>query len=183
MCFHARMCLLGVVLILNSISGVKCPPNSYFAGVNKHFQAKRAKYSNFCTIKTTAAIPMKFCRVINTSKCFSVVIQNCDLRIRDGWQLPSLKYDKLLFSATLWLIFRIYTSYDMYPNKDVLEGSHWCCLPLRGRVLKIPISGGIYRHIQAECKKCTTQIQDGRWLPCWNTRLCYGRGTARRACQ
>jgi len=29
-------------------------------GVNRHFQAKHAKYSNFCISKTTEAIPTKF---------------------------------------------------------------------------------------------------------------------------
>ena len=32
-----------------------------FVSVNRHFQAKRAKYENFHIIETTASIPTKFC--------------------------------------------------------------------------------------------------------------------------
>jgi len=41
---RARMCLLGVSLILLPILGVKSPENPNFWGVNRRFQAKRAKY-------------------------------------------------------------------------------------------------------------------------------------------
>ena len=40
----ARMCLLGVSLTLLPILGVKSPQNPNFWGVNRRFQAKRAKY-------------------------------------------------------------------------------------------------------------------------------------------
>ena len=41
---RARMCLLGVSLTLLPILGVKYPQNATFGGVNRRFQAKRAKY-------------------------------------------------------------------------------------------------------------------------------------------
>jgi len=46
-------------------------PQPSKGGMNRHFQAKHAKYSNFCIIKTTEVIPAKFCRVIKTTKCGS----------------------------------------------------------------------------------------------------------------
>jgi len=33
----------------------------HFGGINRHFPAKCAKYSNLCIIKTTETIPTKFC--------------------------------------------------------------------------------------------------------------------------
>jgi len=41
---RARMCFLGVSLTLLPILGVKSPENPNFWGVNRLFQAKRAKY-------------------------------------------------------------------------------------------------------------------------------------------
>ena len=41
---RARMCLLGVSLTLLPILGVKYPKNPNFWGVNRRFQAIRAKY-------------------------------------------------------------------------------------------------------------------------------------------
>jgi len=45
------MRLLGVALKLLPILGVKFPQKNHFGGVNKRFQAKHAKYSNFNIIK------------------------------------------------------------------------------------------------------------------------------------
>jgi len=42
-----------------------------FVGVNGHFQAKRAKYSNFHIIETTAWIPAKFSTPIDYQICFA----------------------------------------------------------------------------------------------------------------
>jgi len=35
--------------------------------MNRHFQYKHAKYSNFCIINVTEAIPTKVCTVIKTT--------------------------------------------------------------------------------------------------------------------
>jgi len=43
-------------------------PKTAKKGHKSAFYAKCAKYSNFCTIKTTNAIPTKFCTVIKTTK-------------------------------------------------------------------------------------------------------------------
>ena len=43
--------------------------------VNRHFQAKRAKYSNVHIMETTAWIPTKFCVVLKTTKYASWVVQ------------------------------------------------------------------------------------------------------------
>ena len=65
-CFHARLCFLEVLLILLPFRG-QIPKNAYFMGVNRHLQAKCTKYSNFHIIKTNAAIPTRFGRMIKTS--------------------------------------------------------------------------------------------------------------------
>jgi len=43
--------------------------------VNKHIQAKRAKYSDVHIMETTAWIPSKFCIPVKTSKYASWVVQ------------------------------------------------------------------------------------------------------------
>jgi len=63
-------------------------------GVNKHFQAKRANYSNFCVIKTTNAIATKFCTVIKTIKFLLWVVPKCAPHI--------LKIEKSRYSDTVW---------------------------------------------------------------------------------
>jgi len=63
---RARMCLLGVSLTLLPILGVKSPINPNCGGVNRRFQAKRAKYWKFHVIETTASISTKFCTTIET---------------------------------------------------------------------------------------------------------------------
>jgi len=45
----------------------------------RHFPAKSAKYSNFLIIKTTAAIPTKFCAVISTTKYSEWVTCKCNM--------------------------------------------------------------------------------------------------------
>jgi len=62
--FRANMCLSGSV-DTDAYKGIKCPSTPSHFGV---VQAKRAKYSNFGIIKTTATIPNKFCTVIKTYK-------------------------------------------------------------------------------------------------------------------
>ena len=42
--------------------------NPNFGGMNRHFPAKHAKYSNFHITKTTQWIPTKLCQMIKTSK-------------------------------------------------------------------------------------------------------------------
>jgi len=46
-------------------TGVKSPKTVFLGGVNRHFQTKRMKYSNFHIIETTTWIPAKF---LHTSK-------------------------------------------------------------------------------------------------------------------
>ena len=69
----------------------KIPQNRNFGGVNKHFQAKHAKYSNCHIIKTTIWIPTKFCTSVKTTKYASWVVQKRGKQIQDSGQLPSWK--------------------------------------------------------------------------------------------
>ena len=67
--YHCRwLKLLGVSLIMHSILGVKLSKKTNFSDVNRHFQAKRAKYWNFHVIETTTLIATKFCTKIRTTK-------------------------------------------------------------------------------------------------------------------
>jgi len=52
--------------------------------VNRHFQTKHAKYSNFHIIKTTEAILTNFCKVIKTTKYTLQVIPKFAPQIQDG---------------------------------------------------------------------------------------------------
>ena len=102
---RAWMCFLGVSLILHPILGVKSPENPNFWGVNRRFQAKRAKYWKFHVIETTASISTKFCTTIKTIKWSSWVAPIGAQQIQDGgrppfWKKPLNRY----ISATVWPI-------------------------------------------------------------------------------
>jgi len=85
---RARMCLLGVSLTLLPILEVKSPKNPNFWGVNRRYQAKRAKYLKFHGIETTASISTKFCTTIETIKNSSWVVPIAAQQIQDGGRPP-----------------------------------------------------------------------------------------------
>jgi len=88
---RARMCLLGVSLTLLPILGVKAPENPNFWGLNRRFQAKRAKYWKFHVIETAASISTKFCTTIETIKKSSWVVPIGAQQIQDGGRPPFWK--------------------------------------------------------------------------------------------
>ena len=85
---RARMCLLGVSLTLLPILGVKYAETPNFWGVNRRFQAKRAKYWKFHVIETNASISTKFCTTIETNKKSSWVVPIGAQQIQDGGRPP-----------------------------------------------------------------------------------------------
>ena len=91
---RARMCLLGVSLTLLPILGLKSPKNPNFGGVNRRFQAKRAKYWKFHVIETTASISTKFCTTIETIKWSSWVVPRSAQQIKDGGRPPFWKKNR-----------------------------------------------------------------------------------------
>ena len=94
---RARVCLLGVSLTLLPILWVKSPENPNFWGVNRRFQAKRAKYWKFHVIEITGSISTKFCTTIETIKWSSWVVPIGSQQIQDGgrppfWKKPLNRY-------------------------------------------------------------------------------------------
>ena len=85
--FHASMCLLGGTVNIPPHLGDQIPRNR-----NRHFQAKRAKYSNFHVIKTTAWIATKFCTPVKTTKYASFVVQKHGKQIQDFEQIEKSYY-------------------------------------------------------------------------------------------
>jgi len=82
-------CLFGVVLILHPILGIKWLQNPHFGGMNRRFQAKCTKYSNCCTIQTSAAIPNKFCRMIKkTFSYYLCIVKNVPTNPK--WQTTTI---------------------------------------------------------------------------------------------
>ena len=82
------------------------PKKPILGGVNRRFQAKRAKYLKFHVIETTASISTKFCTTIETIKNSSWVVPIGAQQIQDGgrppfWKKPINRY----VSATVWPIF------------------------------------------------------------------------------
>jgi len=59
--------------------------------MNRRFQAKRTKYSNFCIIKTTNVIATKFGTVIKTIKFSLWVVPKFAAQIQYGRRPPSWK--------------------------------------------------------------------------------------------
>ena len=81
---RARMCLLGLSLILLPILGWNTPKTPFF-------QAKRTKYWKFYVIETTASILTKFGTTIETTKWSSWVVPVGVQQIQDGGQPPFWK--------------------------------------------------------------------------------------------
>jgi len=67
------------------------PQKKQFWGVNRHFQAKRAKYWKFHVIETTASILTKFGTTIETTKWSSRVVPAGAQQIQDGGRPPFWK--------------------------------------------------------------------------------------------
>jgi len=85
---RARMCLLRVSLTLLPILRVKYPKNPNFGGVNRRFQAKRAKYGKFHVIETDASISAKFCTMIESIKNSSWAVPIGAQQIQHGGRPP-----------------------------------------------------------------------------------------------
>ena len=94
----------GISLILHPILGVKYPQNPNFRGVNRRFQAKRAKYWKVHVIEPTASILTKFGTTIQTTKWTSCVVPICAQQIQDGGRQLFLKRLNCCISATVWPI-------------------------------------------------------------------------------
>jgi len=97
---RARMCLLGVSLTLLPILGMKYPKTPNCWGVNRRFQANRAKYWKFYVIETSASISTKFCTTIETNKNSSWVVPIGAQQIQNGGRPPFWK--KTVKSLYLW---------------------------------------------------------------------------------
>ena len=85
--------------------GVKSPEKPNFGGVNRRFQAKRAKNWKFHVIETPASILTKFCTTMETIKWSSRVVRIGAQQIQDGgrppfWKKPLNRH----ISAIVWPI-------------------------------------------------------------------------------
>ena len=117
------MCLLGVSSTLIPILGVKYPQNPNFWGVNRRFQAKRAKYSKFHVIETTASILTKFGVTIKTTKWSSWVVPVGAQQIQDGGWPQFWNPLNCQISSTVWPILmkfgaEILTDFDQIWHGD-----------------------------------------------------------------
>ena len=86
--------------------GVKYPQNPNFRGLNRRFQAKRAKYWKVHVIEPTASILTKFGTTIQTTKWTSCVVPICAQQIQDGGRQLFLKRLNCCISATVWPILQ-----------------------------------------------------------------------------
>ena len=84
------------------------PPKTQFWGVNRRFQAKRAKYRKFHVIGTTASISTNFCTTIGPRDHQEVVVGGHNRwPINPRWRTAAILKKKLLnrhISATVWPI-------------------------------------------------------------------------------
>jgi len=112
---RTRVCLLGVSLILLPHFGAEILSKPQFWGVNRRFQAKRAKYWKFHAIETTASILTKFGTTIDTTKWSSWVVPVGAKQIQDGgrpFDPILMKFGKVTHTAPLTAVrplkFRIF---------------------------------------------------------------------------
>ena len=120
---------LGVSLTLLPILGVKYPQNPNFWGVNRRFQAKRAKYWKFHVIETNMSILTKFCTTIETTKNSSWVVSIGAQQIQDGGRPPFWKTVKSLYLCNRLTDFDKIWYSDAYWQKSLKRSyylaSHW----------------------------------------------------------
>ena len=90
--FRARMCFLGVLLMMLPIYGVKSPKNRSKRGVKRQLPAKSRKSLNFDIIKTTEPISTTFCTMIKTTKSTSWVVPRMRTTNPIGGRPPYSKY-------------------------------------------------------------------------------------------
>ena len=109
------------------------PPKQRKRGVNRRFHAKHAKYSNFCIIQTTNAIPTKFCTVINTtnSRCGLSQYLPHKSKMADGRHLE--QRINCCISAT---VSPISTKFCMMSHRAIGPPNHKCCS--KNQLLKNP---------------------------------------------
>jgi len=92
-----------VMFILHHILAVKYPPKPQFGGRNRHFPAKRAKYSNFCQSHCSDSN-----QILHNNKDFQILFAGCSQnalhksKIVDGCHLE--KIINHYISAIVWLI-------------------------------------------------------------------------------
>ena len=127
------MCLLGFRWHCSSFWG-EMPQKPHFWGVNRRFQAKRAKYWKFHVIETTASIATKFCTTIETIKWSSWVVPIGTQQIQDGGRAPFWKktvkslhlcnrltdFDKIWYSDAYWPL-----TADRPLKCRIFENSRW----------------------------------------------------------
>jgi len=100
-CELMQGCAFWGFAILLPILGVQYPQNPIFGGMNRRFQAKRAKYWKLHVIETTASISTKFC-TMSGHRGWS---QSCP--VNPKWQTATILKKKPLnchISATIWWI-------------------------------------------------------------------------------
>jgi len=100
-CELVQGCAFWGFAILLPILGVQYPQNPIFGGMNRRFQAKRAKYWKLHVIETTASISTKFC-TMSGHRGWS---QSCP--VNPKWQTATILKKKPLnchISATIWWI-------------------------------------------------------------------------------
>ena len=114
------------------------PQKKQFWGVNRRFQAKRAKYCKFHVIETTASISTKFCTTIGTITKSSRVVPIGAQQIQDGGRPPFWKktvkspylcnrltnFDKIWYSYAHWPL-----TADRPSKFWISENSRWRQLP------------------------------------------------------
>ena len=110
--------LWGSVDIPPHLGGQISKKKHNFVGMNRHFQVKHAKYSNFHVIET-AWIPVKFCTPVKTTKYASYVVQKC--RKHQRWQTAAIlknwkvAFDRFLFKFAQWFILAFLATLAAYP--------------------------------------------------------------------
>jgi len=98
---HARVRLFGGFVDTAPYFGGEIPrrpENPNFLGVNRRFQAERAKYWKFHVIETTTSISTKFCTTIETIKWSSWVVPMGAQQIQGGGRPPFWKKREIAIS-------------------------------------------------------------------------------------
>ena len=156
--------------------------------MNRNFQAKRAKYSNFCIFDKTNAIATKFCTVIKTTKFSLWVVPKFAPQIQNGGQPPFWKtfnaislqpFDWFWWNLVWWCILALQnwwkTKNWKISKSKMADGGH---LKNRKIALSQKLFGQFWRNfawwhiwilqkLPADQKIKLLKVQDGGRPPFW----------------
>ena len=129
---------------------IRVCPFEVFLDVNRHYQARCAKYWNFCTIETTASIATKFCTTKKTtkwSKCTPVKSKMADGRHIEQESLANAKVNVRQHWHVRWPLSLVWR--PISPERNPCEYLHnpYVARTYIYQTTFLPLTVWVYLHL------------------------------------